>query len=161
MKEKWKSLLVSIAVPLAIGGISALLTKNSMQQYQQLPHPPLSPPSQIFPIVWSILFLLMGISSWLIWETNRSQDISSSPKDSGLNIYVFQLIVNFLWPIFFFRAGWFGFSFLWLLLLLFLVILMILRFSSVSKTAALLQIPYLLWLLFAGYLNLSIFLMNL
>lgn len=161
MKEKWKSLLVSIAVPLAIGGISALLTKNSMQQYQQLPQPPLSPPSQIFPIVWSILFLLMGISSWLIWETNRSQDISSSPKDSGLNIYVFQLIVNFLWPIFFFRAGWFGFSFLWLLLLLFLVILMILRFSSVSKTAALLQIPYLLWLLFAGYLNLSIFLMNL
>ncbi|HIR93355.1 MAG TPA: tryptophan-rich sensory protein [Candidatus Egerieimonas intestinavium] len=161
MKEKGKSLLVSIAVPLVLGGLSALLTKDSMQKYAQLPQPPLAPPPAVFPIVWSILFLLMGISSWLVWEAFRARKPTDPAVLPGLGTYVLQLAVNFLWPLFFFRAGWLGFSFLWLLLLLFLVILMVMQFASVSKLAALLQIPYLLWLIFAGYLNLSIFLMTL
>lgn len=149
-----KALVISILIPLSVGALSAFLTKNSMSTYEKLIQPPLSPPGWLFPIVWTILFILMGISSYMIY-------ISDSPyKKSALRIYAIQLAVNFFWTIIFFNMERYLFAFIWLLLLLVLIFFMIISFSRINKTAAYLQIPYLLWVAFAGYLNLGIYLLN-
>jgi len=149
-----KALVISILIPLSVGALSAFLTKNSMSTYEKLIQPPLSPPGWLFPIVWTILFILMGISSYMIY-------ISDSPyKKSALQIYAIQLAVNFFWTIIFFNMERYLFAFIWLLLLLVLIFFMIISFSRINKTAAYLQIPYLLWVAFAGYLNLGIYLLN-
>lgn len=149
-----KALITSILISIGVGALSAFLTRNSMDIYEELIVPPLAPPSWVFPVVWTILFILMGISAYLIY-------ISDSPyKNSALKIYAIQLVVNFFWTIIFFNLEMYLFAFIWLLLLLVLIILMIMSFSMINKTAAYLQIPYLLWVMFAGYLNLSIYLLN-
>lgn len=149
-----KTLLISILIPVGVGVLSAFLTRNSMDVYEKLIQPPLAPPSWVFPVVWSILFILMGISSYIIYRSD------SIYRKSALKIYAIQLAVNFFWTIIFFNLEMYLFAFLWLLLLLVLIILMIFSFSKVSKIAAYLQIPYLLWVSFAGYLNLGIYLLN-
>lgn len=151
---KWKSLLVNIAIPLAVGGVSALITGGGFKNYGAVAKPVLSPPSWIFPVVWTILYILMGISSYLIYE----KDDSSAKRP--LAIYAIQLFFNFLWPIFFFSFEAYLFSFIWLLLLWAFVFAMIIEFYKVNKTAGLLQIPYLIWLTFAAYLNLAVYLLN-
>ena len=118
--------------------------------------PPFSPPGWLFPVVWTILYTLMGISSYLISES----DADTSDKTKALTLYGYQLLVNFLWPIFFFSFQWYLFSFFWLLLLWVLVFLMIRTFWNISKPAAYLNIPYLLWLTFAAYLNLGVWWLN-
>lgn len=154
MTIRIKPLLISLLISLGVGGISGWLTKDSMEVYQQANQPPLSPPGIVFPIVWTILFALMGISAYLIY-------LSSSPqRGRALGLYAAQLVVNFLWPIFFFNCQWYFFSFLWLLFLWVLILAMIITFYPISKPAALLQIPYLLWVTFAGYLNLGVALLN-
>ena len=150
MKKNWKTLLICILIPLAVGTVAGLLTKGGMEQFQELNKPMLAPPAWLFPVVWTILYILMGASSYLILDQ----------KGKALTIYGYQLLVNFLWPVFFFNFGWFGFSYLWLILLWILVAKMIWEFDKISLTAALLNIPYLLWLSFAGYLNLTIWLLN-
>lgn len=150
----WKPLVLITGATLLAGGLSALLTGSSMEKYQALEKPVLSPPGITFPIIWTVLYLLMGISAWLIYETR------TRGKTRALKLYLTQLAVNLLWPLLFFGMEWYLFSFFWLLLLLLLVILMILRFLPLSRTAALLQIPYVFWLIFAGYLNVSVWLMN-
>lgn len=148
------ALIVSILISVGVGAAAALLSRNSMDVYQNLVQPPLSPPGWLFPVVWTILYILMGISAYLIY-------VSDSPyKNSALKIYAAQLAVNFLWTIIFFNLEMYLFAFLWLLLLLVLIILMIRSFAKISKTAAYLQLPYLLWVIFAGYLNLGIYLLN-
>jgi tryptophan-rich sensory protein len=149
-----KALVICILIPLSVGALSALLTNNSMNTYEKLIQPPLSPPGWLFPIVWTILFILMGISSYLIY-------VSDSPyKKSALRIYAIQLAVNFFWTLIFFNMERYLFAFIWLLLLIVLIVIMIMSFSRINKTAAYLQIPYLLWVSFAGYLNLGIYLLN-
>ena len=149
-------LIKSIAVPLGVGGLAALLTRQSMQVFSTLNKPPLSPPAILFPIVWTILYTLMGIGFYLvITSSGDKEDI-----EKAIRIYGIQLVVNFLWPTFFFNLQWYLFSFIWLIFLWILVIIMLIRFSEVSKTAAYLNIPYLIWLTFAAYLNLGIFLLN-
>ncbi len=150
----WKPLILITGATLLAGGLSALLTGSSMAKYQMLAKPALSPPGMVFPVVWTILYLLMGISAWMIYETR------TRGKTRALKLYLIQLAVNLMWPLLFFGMQWYLFSFFWLLLLLLLVILMILRFLPISRTAALLQIPYAFWLIFAGYLNISVWLMN-
>lgn len=150
--EKIKIYVKSIAIPIILGGIVGLITSNAMN-YNMLNKPLLSPPGFIFPIVWSILYVLMGISYGIL--DNRGYidfDIKS--------IYYSQLIVNLLWPIFFFVFKWRLFSFIWILLLITLVISMIIKFYQKDKVAGLLQLPYLIWLIFAGYLNLFIYFLN-
>ncbi len=154
MKIKWKPLIISLLIPLVIGGLSALLTRNSMMVYERIQKPALAPPSIVFPIVWTILFLLMGISAYLIYTSNAKN------KQSALVIYAFQLLVNFLWPILFFGLQAYLFSFIWILLLWILILLMIWQFYKAVPLAAYLQIPYLLWVTFAAYLNLMVFLLN-
>jgi len=156
MRINKKLLIVCIAVPLLVGGLAALLTQDSMSTFAALNQPPLSPPGWLFPIVWTILYILMGISSYLILQSGADeQEIGRA-----ISIYVYQLIVNFLWPTFFFNLGWYLFSLLWLLLLWVMVLIMIIRFYNISKTAGYLQIPYLVWLTFAAYLNLGVWLLN-
>ena len=154
--KNWKIYLISIGIPLAVGGLSALLSMGAMDIYaQQIVKPPLSPPAWVFPVVWTILYTLMGISAARIYLAPKSEE-----RSRGLNLYVAQLIVNFFWSLFFFNAQAFGFSALWLLLLWVLVLLMILSFSKVDMVAAWLQVPYLAWLTFAAYLNLGVWYLN-
>ena len=156
MKINKRLLFICIAIPVIVGIVSALLTRNSMELFQSIDKPPLAPPGWLFPVVWTILYILMGISSYLILESGESQE----EIRKALTIYGYQLVVNFLWPTFFFNFGWYFFSFLWLVLLWVLVLMMILRFKNISKLAAYMNIPYLVWLTFAGYLNLGIWILN-
>ena len=151
---EWKSLCISLLIPLCVGGAAALAIMNSMDQYARLTKPPLSPPSWLFPVVWSVLYLLMGISCYRVVVSGAKS------RKTALTVYGIQLAVNFLWPIFFFRTEDFLFSFIWLILLWILIAVMLSQFKTIDKTAALLQIPYLLWVTFAGYLNLGIALLN-
>lgn len=156
MKLDKRLLAVCIAIPLLVGGVASLLTGGGMEVFASVEKPPLSPPGWLFPVVWTILYTLMGISSYLILTSDANERV----KEGAIRIYGLQLLVNFLWPTFFFNFRWYGFSFFWLLLLWFLVIVMILRFREISKLAAYMNIPYLLWLTFAAYLNWGIWRLN-
>lgn len=169
MKKDWKTLIICILIPLAVGAVAGFLTRGGMENFAGLNKPPLSPPAWVFPAAWTILYTLMGISSYLIYirgmeeisKIHANQNVrENSGKSKALSIYGYQLMVNFLWPAFFFHFQWYFFAFLWLVLLWILVAGMILEFGRISRTAALLNIPYLLWLSFAGYLNLGIWLLN-
>ena len=154
MKIKWKTLISNLIIPLVVGALSGFLTKNAMDSYQQLRQPPLAPPSILFPIVWTTLFVLMGISAYLV-SVSTDGGRYTLPK-----LYWVQLVVNFIWPFIFFNFGMYLVAFFWLILLIALVSAMIVKFYRISHTAAYLQLPYLLWLIFAGYLNLGILLLN-
>lgn len=154
MHKKTISYVISIALALIVGSASALLTSDSMDIYSSVQTPPLSPPSIVFPIVWTILFTLMGISAARIYIANDYQ------FSSAIIIYAVQLAMNFAWSLIFFNGRYFLFAFIWLLVLWALILTMIIKFYRIDKTAALLQIPYLLWVTFAGYLNLGIYLLN-
>ena len=156
-KHKIKVFLVAILIPLLVGGASALLTRGNMNIYETVNTPPLSPPSILFPIVWSVLYVLMGISSALVY-LHRENDLESASR--GLVFYGASLFVNFLWSIIFFNMQKFLFAFVWLLLLLYLIIKTVIFYKRVYPTAAYLQIPYILWVSFAGYLNLAIYILN-
>ncbi len=157
MKRKdWKVYAIWIAVCEAVGLLAGLLTRAGSEMYAITAiKPPLSPPAWLFPVVWTVLYALMGIGAARITLLPPSEDRSRS-----LNLMVTQLIVNFFWPLLFFNAQAYGFAFIWLLLLWFLVLWMILSFSKLDKTAALLQIPYILWLTFAAYLNAAVWMLN-
>jgi len=156
MKKNWKTYALFVAITLFIGALSAFFSRNGMEGFQEnVTQPPLSPPMILFPIVWTILYILMGIGAARVYLEG-----AESGKGRCLNLYVTQLVVNFFWSLIFFNARAFGLAFLWLLVLYALVIGMIVCFMKVDKWAGLLQIPYSLWLLFAGYLNLGIWLLN-
>ncbi len=156
MKIRKGLLLVSVIIPLAVGLLASFLTRGAMAQFNMFVQPPLSPPAWLFPVVWTVLYILMGISSYLIIT-------SDAPKEAvgdAMKTYQLQLAVNFLWPTFFFNFRWYLFSFFWLLLLWVLVIIMIRKFYNISKTAAYLNVPYLIWLTFAAYLNIGVWWLN-
>lgn len=133
-----------------------MLSGGGMRAFGMLKQPPFSPPGWLFPVVWTILYILMGIASWLVWTSDANkQDIAYA-----LMVYGRQLFVNFFWSIFFFRLNWYLFAFVWLLLLWGLILANILVFYRIRKTAAYLLIPYLVWVTFAGYLNLGIWYLN-
>ena len=157
MWKKSKPFVVSIAVALAVGGLSSLLTSGNMDLYSAITKPPLSPPALLFPIVWSILYILMGIGSALIW--NMRANYPALAKDALLT-YGVSLAVNFFWSLLFFNMRAFLAAFVWLCLLWFLIVQTVLKYRKLDKLAARLQIPYLLWVSFAGYLNMAIFLLN-
>ncbi len=154
--KKYLPYIIGAGIALAVGGLSGLLSMNAMELYSEtVAKPPLSPPSWLFPVAWTILYTLMGIGSALIWLSPESV-----ARNRGLNLYVAQLIVNFFWSLIFFNAQAFGFAALWLLLLWVLVLLMVIEFRKVNPLAARLQIPYLLWLTFAFYLNVGVWYLN-
>ena len=151
MKIDFKRLIISILVPVVLGAIVGFLTSGS---YNDMVQPSFAPPGILFPIVWTILYTLMGISFYII---NSSNNIL---KDDANTAYYFQLIVNLLWSFIFFNFKWYLFAAIWIVLLIVLVINMIKKFYNISKVSAYLQIPYLIWLIFALILNISIYILN-
>ena len=154
-KSKAKTYGISIAIALIVGGLSALFTNMGMDNYRLAEKPALTPPEIVFPIVWTILYTLMGISAARVWIASEKRQ-----RSGGLIVYTIQLIVNFFWSIIFFSLQAYGFAFLWLVFLWALVLLMIVSFSRTDKIAAYLQIPYLIWLTFALYLNFMVWMLN-
>jgi tryptophan-rich sensory protein len=152
-----KPYLIGTLVPLAVGGLSALLSGAGEGFYETVNLPAFAPPALLFPIVWSILFLLMGYSSVTVF-LHRERDRSHALD--GLVLYTASLVVNFFYPIFFFRFRFFLFSFFWLILLLSLVLLTVWKYAKVSRAAARAQLPYAAWVAFACVLTLAIFLLN-
>lgn len=149
---KFKVFAKSILIPVIVGGIVGLIISGSID-YNSLQKPVLSPPSILFPIMWTILYILMGISYGILKSNNLT--------DSKINsIYYLQLFVNAMWSIIFFTLKFRLFAFIWIIILDILVIIMIIKFYNKNKLSGLLQLPYLLWILFASYLNLSIYLLN-
>lgn len=155
-KKPWKTYVLWIAICEAVGFLAGILTRQGTKIYAQTAiKPPLTPPGWLFPVVWVVLYALMGIGAARITLTP-----SSAGRSRGLNLMVTQLVVNFFWPLLFFNAGVYGFALLWLLLLWGLVLWMILVWRKVETLAAWLQIPYLLWLSFAVYLNAGVWYLN-
>lgn len=146
------SLVISILIPLAVGIASALLSGDMSDS--TFNKPPLSPPAYLFPVVWTILYILMGISSYIIYSSNNQN------KDTAITSYAIQLFFNFFWSIIFFKFAQYLLAFIWLLILIALIIRMIYQFYKIKPLAAYLQIPYLLWCLFAAYLNFMIYRLN-
>lgn len=156
MWKKIKPYVISIALALGVGGLSALLTAGNMDLYSEIVRPPLAPPPWLFPVVWTILYILMGISSAMIFTSNASKrDINNS-----LTVYGINLFLNFFWSIIFFNMRAYLFAFIWLIALWVTILLMIIKFVKIKPVAGYLQIPYLLWVTFAGYLTLAIYILN-
>lgn len=149
-KINWKVLAVSLGITLGAGGLSGLLTAGSMGQYENMYQPPLAPPGWIFPIVWTILYILMAVAAYLVIQSG------SPEKEQAIKLYLGQLLVNVLWPVLFFVMETYLPAFAWLILLWYLIWKTIQVFASIDKWAGYLMIPYLLWVTFAGYLNLAI-----
>ena len=155
-KFRWKNLLFWVAITEAVGLFSGLITRDGVKLFQQtVAQPPLSPPGWIFLVVWSILYALMGVSASLV---NQSMDAPMCRR--GLNRMIAQLILNFFWSPIFFNLQAYGLSLLWLIALWVVVFIMIRKFLQCVPLAGKLQIPYLLWLSFAVYLNAGVLLLN-
>lgn len=155
-KSTWKTYAFWILFSEAVGALSGWLTRDGTKIYNEtIAQPPLSPPSIVFPIVWGILFALMGIGAARIYLSP-----ASGARSRSLLLFLIQLSFNFFWSIIFFNFQAFGFAFIWLIILWLLILLMILSFRKVDRLAAWLQIPYLLWVTFAAYLNFGVWLLN-
>lgn len=152
----WKPYLIWIILSEAVGGLSGWLTRNSTQIYKaEVVKPPLTPPSIVFPIVWAVLFALMGIGAARIYLAP-----ASAGRTRSLKLFFLQLLFNFFWSILFFNLQRYGLALIWLVILWVLILCMTLSFRSSDKLAMRLQIPYLLWVGFAAYLNLGVWLLN-
>lgn len=148
---------VSVAIPVAVGLFSAFITKEGMDVYTQIETPPLSPPSWIFPIVWSILYLLMGISCAMVWQRREGK---AEQVREAYNSYVVSLVLNFAWSVLFFNARMFLVAFFVLLALLYYVLKTVRAYVAIRPLAGYLQLPYAFWVAFAGYLNAAIWFLN-
>ena len=157
MWKKIKPYVISIVIALGVGGLAAFLTRNSMDIYKEIVLPPLAPPSILFPIVWSVLYTLMGISAAMIYGRKKSEPTA---VQDALSVYGINLVVNFMWSIIFFNFRRFLFAFFWLVFLFAIIIKMIIDFKKIRPAAAYLQIPYAIWVAFAGYLNFAIWWIN-
>lgn len=155
-KINYKTLAISILIPIAVGGLSALFTMGSMKDFEALRQPPLSPPSWLFPVVWTVLFILMGISLYLVLESPDSID----GKEKAFKVYFLQLAFNFMWSIIFFNFGAYEIAFAWLIALLALIVVTTANFFKISTLAGVLMLPYIAWVAFAAYLNLAIAYLN-
>ena len=155
MKINWKKLLICLAIPLAVGGLSALIS-GGMDTYKTLNQPPLSPPGWVFPVVWSILYLLMGYASYRVLTSGADKQ----SIQQALTLYGIQLFLNFLWSPVFFGLQWYLVAFFILIAMWVMIYLTMRSFSQIDERAGDLLLPYLLWVTFAGYLNLGVYLLN-
>jgi tryptophan-rich sensory protein len=158
MKHKIQTgkLLAALAIPLATGAFSAFLTRGGMRSFKSVAQPPLSPPAWVFPVVWTLLYLMMGAASYLVLTSTASP----ARRERALTVYALSLAVNFLWPIVFFTMRFYFAAFLLLLALWVLAAIAALLFSCIDDKAGRLMIPYLVWLSFAAYLNFGVWLLN-
>ena len=156
MKVNIKKLAICIAIPLIVGGVSALISGGGMRAFEELNKPPLSPPGWLFPVVWTALYVLMGIASYLVLVSGENE----LKVMSALKVYGLQLAFNFFWSIIFFNLESYLFAFVWLVALWILILLTMIKFFRIREAAGYLLLPYLAWVTFAGYLNLGIYLLN-
>lgn len=156
MKIDWKKLLICLAIPLAVGGLAAWLSGGGMADYSAVNQPPLSPPGWLFPVVWTILYLLMGYASYRVLISGADE----GQIRRALTLYGAQLALNFLWPLVFFGLDWYLAAFVVLIALWVLIYLTMRAFSEIDEWAGNLLLPYILWVTFAGYLNLGVYLLN-
>lgn len=150
------TLIIALLFPLLVGMISAALTSKSMAIYGNMTKPPLAPPAWVFPVAWTILYLMMGLSSYYLFLA----PIDKEWRTKVLTMYVIQLVMNFLWSIIFFSLGLYLFAFIWLLVMWCIVIILTFNAFFIDKTAARLLVPYILWLTFAAYLNLGAYIIK-
>ena len=155
-KKNIIELLIFILFAELVGALSALLTGDFSQSYSVIVKPPLSPPGILFPIVWTILYALMGVSAFIIFKAKKPQMY----KSAALKVYALQLFVNFLWSIIYFRFELLLLAAADIILLDVLVFVMIVRFFKIRPSAAFINIPYIIWLLFATYLNIATVILN-
>lgn len=153
MKINWKRLIIITIITFVVGSFFSWFTMNNMDTFKEL-EKPVNVPAMLFPIVWSILYLLMSISCYIITRSNNDS------KGKALVWYGIQLVINSLWSLIFFGFGAYLFAFIWIILLLITVVIMTAKFYNINKRAAYINIPYILWILFAGYLNFGIYLLN-
>ncbi|MGL4774165.1 MAG: TspO/MBR family protein [Clostridium sp.] len=155
-KFKLLPFIISILIPLGGGALIGLLTKNTVLIYSKLTIPLLAPPSWIFGVVWPILYILMGIASYRIYMIrDEGKDVGSS-----LFFYLLQLLLNFLWPIVFFSFRLYGLSFILLVVLFIFIIITFIQFLKIDKVAGILLIPYIAWIIYAGFLNFVVWMFN-
>ena len=159
METKIRDYAISVLIALGIGTLAAYFSEDGMRSlYDEIRVPVLSPPSELFPVVWTILYFLMGISAAMIWREKSPE--TAVTRRISLVLYGLSLVVNFSWCFIFFGGRFFGFSLVWLLVLLALVVGTVFEYRKISAAAAWLQIPYVLWLCFAGYLTCAIWILN-
>lgn len=156
MKAKTKSLIINLAIPLAVGGLSALITKDSMIMFDYVKKPPLAPPDWLFPVAWTILYILMGLAAYYVHTSHKPK----KQIDSALLFYGIQLFFNFFWSIFFFNLEKYLFSFIWLVAMWVLILITTVKFFGIEKKSGYLMLPYILWTTFAAYLNLGVYMLN-
>lgn len=154
MHMQKKTLIKCIVLPLAVGAVSGFLCRNGMKEFMNMPQPPLSPPAWVFPIVWTILYVLMGIASYDIWVSE------SKGRGKALTLYGIQLAFNFFWSILFFNVKDYLFAFGWLMAMWLLIIMTAVSFYGIKKKAGYLLIPYIIWTTFAAYLNYGVYLLQ-
>lgn len=155
MKIDWKKLIICILIPIGVGTITSFLTMGSMETFDYLNKPPLSPSGIVFPIVWSILYVLMGISSYLVIRSGKEYRTKTA-----LTVYGIQLILGLIWSLVFFNLEGYLAAFFLLIILLATILVMTFLFYKLNKISGYLMIPYIIWVFFAGYLNFMIFLLN-
>lgn len=155
-KVHFISLIINILIPLGGGALVGYITRNAMESYNTIKKPFFSPPGIVFPIVWTILYILMGIAAYRIYNKTKEREI----KGDEYFFYLVQLLFNFGWSFIFFSFKLYGLAFLWLIVLFILVVITTVKFLKVDKKAGLLMIPYILWLAFAGVLNYYVWMLN-
>lgn len=157
-KRSLIGIIIGIGIPLLTGGISALLTRKSMQLFDTLKQPPLSPPGWLFPVAWTILYILMGLASYYVYRHKKSEH--DEEVTCALRLYGLQLFFNFMWSIVFFNLKWYLFAFIWLMILWVMILVMTCKFKHIDRRAGNMIIPYVLWVTFAAYLNLGVYILN-
>lgn len=144
-------LLLALAIPLATGALSAWLTSKSMMAYNSMPKPPLAPPAWLFPVAWTVLYIMMGLASYFVLIAK----VEKGQKQFALMLYVVQLVFNFFWSIIFFNLDMPLFAFIWLVMMFVIILVCMIKFCVIDKVAGILMIPYIVWMMFAGYLNMG------
>lgn len=155
-RPEWKKLIVSILIPLAVGGAAALIANGSFKDFEALNKPPLAPPAWAFPAAWTLLYILMGIAAYLVYCSEKYP----GRIERALTFYAVQLFMNFCWTLIFFNLKLYLAAFIWLVLLWGAIAGTALLFRFISKPAGWLMLPYLAWVTFVGYLNLEVYILN-
>jgi tryptophan-rich sensory protein len=155
--SSYVKLLIAIAIPVLVGGISGFFTVSGVESWYQTIHKPSwNPPNWVFGPVWTTLYVMMGIALWLVWKEDTSREL----KMIAFILFGVQLILNFLWSFVFFKLEQPGFAFLEILFMWVAILATIFAFAQVNKTAAWLLVPYISWVSFAAILNFTIWRMN-
>jgi tryptophan-rich sensory protein len=152
--SKIKPYVIFLLIVFAVSALCSVVTAYGMPHYDELQKPALTPHRNVFAVVWNIIYVLMGIGAALVWKS------SSPDRQHAMLLFGLQLAINLLWTIFFFGMKAPFFALCWLIALWIIVLNMIWSYYPISRAAALMQLPYLFWLTFAGYLNLGIWVLN-